>query len=186
MTALAERVSQVVMQPTTLCNLDCKYCYLPNRRVRLRMRADVAAAVAADLPLGNRPLPISWHAGEPLATGIDAFASLLSPFSSLRQAGRIQHVIQTNATLITDNWIDLLEEHGFVVGLSIDGNETLNGRRVDWSGRESFRRTMNGIDLLRQRCMPFHAIAVVGESALADAPTFFRFFADLGCESLRN
>jgi uncharacterized protein len=184
MHGLKERVSQIVMQPTTLCNLNCGYCYLPNRRDSSRMNPAVAASVAADLPKSERPLPISWHAGEPLASGCKAFAALLAPFQVHCEAGTIQHVIQTNATLLTEQWIELLRENGFVIGVSLDGDAALNRNRVDWSGNESWSRTMRGIELLRKREVPFHAIAVVKTSALENAGEIFRFFCDLGCSSL--
>lgn len=181
---LHERISQVVMQPTTLCNLNCGYCYLPDRLHRRAMQPSVASAVAASLPLDDQCLPVSWHAGEPLAVGVESFALLLEPFHALQAAGRIQHVVQTNATLIDDQWVDLLERHGFVVGVSIDGNATLNRNRVDRAGREAFSRAMRGIALLRRRKIPFHAIAVVTPDSLHHAHGLFRFFADLGCASL--
>lgn len=184
MVGLSTRISQVVMQPTTLCNLDCAYCYLPHRAHRRTMNVSVARTVASSLPLGDRPLPISWHAGEPLATGREHFRSLLAPFEDLRRAGRIQHVVQTNATLLSDAWIDLLLQHDFIIGVSIDGAAALNQQRVDWAGEEAYSRIMKGIALLQERRVSFHAIAVVSQGSLPNASVFFEFFAGLGCETL--
>ncbi|GLK11133.1 radical SAM protein [Streptosporangium carneum] len=104
----------LVLQPTTLCNLDCVYCYLPFRRLSNEMSPEVAQAVAdsaAELTDPSGPLDIVWHGGEPLALGLRKFGALLAPFEDLRQAGRIQHSVQTNATLIDDEWCDLAAQN---------------------------------------------------------------------------
>src|SRR3712207_1205799 len=101
MRGVAAVPSYVVMQPTTLCNLDCSYCYLPFRAVDRRMPVAVAAAVAAPVNQWVRAgrFSVVWHGGEPLAAGRRHFADLLSPFSPA-----VEHHVQTNATLIDDAW----------------------------------------------------------------------------------
>ncbi|MCI0689398.1 MAG: radical SAM protein, partial [Sporichthyaceae bacterium] len=98
------------MQPTTLCNLNCSYCYLPTRTQRRQMPPVVAASVAAAVT--GRPVSeavtVVWHGGEPLAMPIAGFEELLAPFESGRVAGAVRHSVQSNATLITDRWCDLL------------------------------------------------------------------------------
>jgi uncharacterized protein len=102
----------VVVQPTTWCNLDCGYCYLPLRKLRHQMPPSVAAALATSVTQltagGGPPIGIVWHGGEPLAIGPQKFTALLAPFEVLRREGRVQHYVQTNATLITDTWCELL------------------------------------------------------------------------------
>ncbi len=184
MHSTGDRVSQVVMQPTTLCNIDCAYCYLPDRHRRVSMAPAVASAVAASIPSGSHPLPISWHAGEPLATGLDAFIALVEPFGEHQRRGAVTHVVQTNATLIDDKWIDFFEENSFVVGVSIDGDADANRLRTTRSRRSSYFRAMRGIERLRARGYPFHAIAVVSGSSFGRADALYNFFCELGCVSL--
>jgi uncharacterized protein len=79
----------VVVQPTTWCNLDCQYCYLPFRKLRHQMSVEVAAALAESLALSEDsgdPIGIVWHGGEPLTVGPHKFAALLAPFEQLRRA----------------------------------------------------------------------------------------------------
>src|SRR3954447_21025382 len=95
--------SYVVMQPTTLCNLDCSYCYLPFRADDRRMTVDIAAAVAASVNVwarDNERFSAVWRGGEPLAAGRSALAELLAPFAG------VEHHVQTNATLIDDAWCE--------------------------------------------------------------------------------
>ncbi len=189
---IAPRPSLVVMQPTTLCNLDCTaYCYLPLRKKRNEMPVAVASAVAADLAdLGpdeaghDHVVEVCWHGGEPLATGADRLAALLAAFEPLRAAGLVRHSVQTNATLIDDDWCDLLTEHGFTVGVSIDGPADLDARRTDWSGRPAHDRIMAGISTLRRRGIDFSLIAVVGTDGIGRAEDLLDFLADLGAASI--
>lgn len=173
----------LVLQPTTLCNLDCVYCYLPFRRLSNEMSPEVAQAVAdsaADLIDPSGQLDIVWHGGEPLALGLRKFGALLAPFESLRQAGRIQHSVQTNATLIDDEWCDLLARYQFCVGVSIDGPAALNARRVDLRGQPAFDRIVRGIGRLRDQGIRFSLIAVVGTGGIEQPEPLLDFLADLG------
>lgn len=189
---IAPRPSLVVMQPTTLCNLNCKaYCYLPLRNKRNQMPIAVASAVASHLTdLGRDEsgresvVEVCWHGGEPLATGPDRFADLLAPFEPLRRAGGVRHSVQTNATLIDDDWCDLLTEHGFTIGVSIDGPADLDARRTDWSGRPAHDRILAGIGKLREHGIDFSLIAVVGTDGIGRAEELLDFLAGLGAASI--
>jgi uncharacterized protein len=133
--AIARQFHTLVPQPTTFCNLDCTYCYLPDRRSRRLMSVPVATACARSIEWqdGSHPVSVVWHGGEPTAT----FGELLAPFEHLRRTGQVRHEIQTNATLINQRWCDLFAAHKFEIGVSIDGPGTLNGNRLD---RPSTRR----------------------------------------------
>jgi sulfatase maturation enzyme AslB (radical SAM superfamily) len=114
----------IVMQPTTFCNLDCGYCYLPDRQRKKDMSMRVATAVAASIPDSWSQVgavEVVWHGGEPLAAGRRHLVELLEVFETLRVAGRVQHSLQTNATLITDAWCDIFIRYDVAVGVSLDG-----------------------------------------------------------------
>ncbi len=173
--------SFVVMQPTTLCNLDCRYCYLPFRAADHRMPVDVARAVAAD---ANRwaaqgRFSLVWHGGEPMATGRAHLADLMAPF-----APEVEHHIQTNATLIDDTWCEFFAQHGVRVSVSVDGPAGLNELRVDRGGQAAFTRIEKGIACLRRHGIPFAALCVVSEPRPGLAADLYRFFLDLGCDVL--
>jgi uncharacterized protein len=174
----------VVVQPTTWCNLDCDYCYLPLRKLRRSMPLDVAAALAssvAQLAEHGGPVGVVWHGGEPLATGRPQFTALLALFEDLRRAGRVHHYVQTNATLITDRWCELLAAYDVRVGVSIDGPPSANGHRVDLRGRPAFDRITRGIQRLREHGVPFSVICVVGLDTITRPEEVLDFLAGLGC-----
>lgn len=177
----------VVLQPTSACNLNCSYCYVPGRNKDNRMPVSVTEGIAhmiEELPV-CAPLEILWHCGEPLACGPEYFAKLMAPFSELENAGRVTHSVQTNATLIDKRWIDLFRAHpSLSVGVSIDGPSWANLARVDWKGAESYEKTIRGITRLQAANIPFDVLAVVTDQLLDQASVLYDFFAGLGCRTL--
>ena len=181
MRGIAAVPSYVVMQPTTLCNLDCAYCYLPFRAADRRMPVAVAEAVAARSTPG-RPagrFSVVWHGGEPLAAGREHLAALIAPFGPA-----VEHHVQTNATLIDDAWCEFFAEHEVRVSVSVDGPRARNGDRVNRGGQPAYDRILRGIDALRRHGLPFSALCVVGRPEPGLAAELYDYFLDLGCDVL--
>jgi len=173
-------IKRIVMQPTSLCNLDCAYCYLAHRKENQKMSLAVSEAVVKSIKDEER-VAITWHGGEPLSCGIEHFRNLLNPFESLRTAGHVAHSIQTNATLINDEWCGLFKDQLIHVSISIDGPPWANQKRVNWGSKESYSHTMCGVDFLKKHDIPFAVICVVGEWSLMRARELYEFFCNLGC-----
>ena len=181
MRGIATVPSYVIMQPTTLCNLDCSYCYLPFRATDQRMPTEVADAVAASVNDWAALVPrfsVVWHGGEPLSAGREHLAGLMAPFE------RVEHHVQTNATLIDDDWCMFLAEHDVRVGISIDGPEELTGQRVNRGGRPAYGQIMRGVAALRRHGIGFAALCVVSDPRPGLAARLYEFFLDLGCHAL--
>jgi uncharacterized protein len=173
--------SYVIMQPTTLCNLDCSYCYLPHRARNRRMPVEVAAAVAETVNGWAAQAPrfsVVWHGGEPLAAGRAHLGALMDPFTG------VEHHIQTNATLIDDAWCDFFADRDVHIGLSIDGPRSRTTQRMLRGGQEAYDRIVRGIETLRRRGLPFAALCVVSDPGPGTAEELYRFFADLGVSVL--
>ena len=181
MRGVAAIPSYVVMQPTTLCNLDCAYCYLPHRAADRRMPVAVAEAVATAVApwAAQGRFSVVWHGGEPLAAGREHLAALIAPFP----AG-VEHHVQTNATLIDDAWCAFFVAHGVRVSVSVDGPPDRNGDRVTRAGRPAYDRIVRGIAALRRHGLPFSALAVVSRPTPGLATELYDYFLDLGCDVL--
>ncbi|WVK83566.1 cyclophane-forming radical SAM peptide maturase AmcB [Dactylosporangium sp. AC04546] len=171
----------VVLQPTTLCNLDCTYCYLPFRARNDRMSPAVAAAVAESVnpwAAADERFSVVWHGGEPLTAGRAALAELMAPFAG------VEHHVQTNATLIDDAWCEFFLEHRMRVSVSVDGPEELNAYRVNRGGAPAYRSVATGIETLKRHGVPFSALCVVSEPRENLAERLYAYFLDLGCDVL--
>src|SRR5262249_45622464 len=139
--------SYVIMQPTTLCNLDCTYCYLPHRAADRRMSIEVASAVAATVNEWAARVPrfsVVWHGGEPLAAGREHLGAPMSAFEG------VEPHIQTNATLVDDAWCEFFAAHEVRIGLSIDGPADRTAQRILRGGNPAYPRIVKGIETLRR------------------------------------
>ena len=173
----------VVLQPTPFCNIDCSYCYLPDRGLTARMGGEVLRA-AFDTTLASAlvedPVVFLWHLGEPLAVGTRYYeeALALAADAAERHGREVHHGFQTNATLIDDAWVDLIGRHGIIMGVSVDGPAFIHDRvRVTRARRGTHERVMRGIQRLQQADIGFGAISVVTDFTLDHPDEFYRFFA---------
>ncbi|WP_150047289.1 cyclophane-forming radical SAM/SPASM peptide maturase GrrM/OscB [Methylomonas rhizoryzae] len=175
----------LILQPTPFCNLDCDYCYLPQRDSRARMSLDTvklaAQRVLEDGLLGPE-LTVVWHAGEPLAVPVDFYRQAFGIFDQLLSGRcRVSHSIQTNATLIDAHWCELFSQHRVRVGVSVDGPAAINdSHRKTRQGKGSFAQVQRGMAALRHHGVPFHVIAVVTADSLPHARLLHDFVLEQG------
>ena len=186
-------IGLVVIQATSLCNLDCSYCYLPDRQKRKQFDLDQLPLLLNrifDSPYWGPHLSILWHAGEPLTLPCafydQATQRLHAATADLQAQGVVieQHV-QTNATLINDQWAECFKRNRIVVGVSVDGPESLHdSHRRFRDGKGSHALTMRGIRTLQAHGIPFHAIAVLTGEALDQPERMYAFLRDEGIHQI--
>lgn len=176
---ISYKIFNIALQPSTFCNLNCHYCYLPNKHLNNRMNSEICAKLSYDIYSAKRKINLIWHAGEPLTTGINHFEGLISQFKKNKY---VSNVVQTNATLITDKWCDLFIKYSMHVGVSIDGPEWANTERVNRKGENTYLKTMEGIKKLIYHNIKFIVIAVVNSSNIDKASELYNFFCKLGCD----
>ena len=177
MTAAAlPRVETVVLQPTPFCNINCSYCYLPQRSDKSVMALDTSVTLFGKLFASGWASPrltVIWHAGEPLVLPVSYYQSAFEAIEALRPPGiELRHAIQTNGMLITPAWCELFRQWhvGVGVGVSIDGPKRLHdAHRVTRSGRGTFERSLAGLRLLQAEGVTFHVITVLSAAGM-DAP----------------
>ncbi len=181
----------LVIQPTPYCNLDCDYCYLPNRNDRHRLPLEILEAAlerVLESPYVGGDFTLLWHAGEPLTVPIafydEASACIRAALERWQGEGEplsIHQSVQTNATLINDAWCDCFERNGISVGVSMDGPAFLHDvHRRTRTGLGTHAASLRGIEHLRRRGIPFQMIAVITEEALGHADELFAFFVENG------
>ncbi len=182
-------IETVVVQPTPFCNINCRYCYLPQRDDKSVMaQATIATLFHKIFAAGwvDQQLTVIWHAGEPLVVPIAFYQQAFATIDALRPAGlHLRHAIQTNGMLITPEWCDFFKASQVGLGVSLDGPRHLHdANRVTRSGRGTFDRTVAAIRLLRQRQVPFHVISVLGPESLDKPQELLDFYTSEGIEDV--
>ncbi|MFN6340104.1 MAG: cyclophane-forming radical SAM/SPASM peptide maturase GrrM/OscB [Cyanobacteriota bacterium] len=179
----------LVVQATPYCNLDCDYCYLPDRHDRRRLDPallDPILDMVLSSPYVAEEFTLLWHAGEPLMVP-PAFYDEASRrvAAALARHGRgevrVSQAIQTNATVIDERWCACFARNGIQVGVSLDGPAFLHdAHRRTRAGLGSHAATMRGIAQLQRHGIPFQVISVLTAAALDHPDALFAFFVEHG------
>ena len=181
------RIQLVVIQPTPFCNIDCRYCYLPDRGNRAVLAEETIANLFSQVFESGwlqRGLSVVWHAGEPMVLPIDFYRQAFRLIDSLKPAEiELTHAFQTNGTLIDDAWCGFFTEANVNVGVSVDGPQRLHDiNRRTRAGRGTFDKTIAGIRRLREHGVPFHVISVLSTESLAAPREMFDFYVSEGID----
>jgi len=185
----------VVAKPIgPLCNLNCEYCfYLEKQSLfkpdeKYRMADDVLRGFIINY-ITSQPTPVVefvWQGGEPTLLGIDFFKRVIEfqkPFSG---AKTITNSLQTNGTLLTDEWCAFLKRHNFMVGISLDGPKEIHDRyRRDRKGAGSFDQVMHGLKLLQKHEVDYNVLACVARETAHKPLDVYRFFKSQGVEFIQ-
>ena len=127
-------------------------------------------------------IEFAWHGGEPTMCGIPFFERAMALQRKYGEGRRILNTLQTNGTLLTDDWCRFFRDHHFRIGLSIDGPEHLhNIYRKDAHGEGTFSRMMAGLELLQKHGVEFNTLTTVNAANADHAKevyTFLREFSD--------
>ncbi len=179
----------LLVKPTgAVCNLDCTYCFFLSKELlypgsRFRMADELLETYLSQLieaHAGAREVTVAWQGGEPTLMGLPFFRRSVELTGRHRRPGqRIVYTIQTNGTLIDDEWAAFFAEHGFLVGLSVDGPAELHDAfRVDKGGKGSFGRVMAGLAALRRHNVEWNALTTVHAANQGSGREVYRFLRD--------
>jgi len=178
----------VLAKPTgPICNLDCSYCFFlskealyPGDRFRMddtRLEQYIRQVIEGQT---GPEVTIAWQGGEPTLMGVDFFRHAIELAERYRRPGQVlEHTIQTNGTLLTDEWCELFAAHDVLVGISIDGPRQLHDAyRVDKRGNATFDKVMRGFELLRAHDVELNVLCTVHAANQHHPLDVYRFFRD--------
>jgi uncharacterized protein len=179
----------LLAKPTgPICNLDCEYCFFLSKEAlypgdRFRMADELLEIYVRELLEAHASTPevtVAWQGGEPTLMGVDFFRRAVELTDRYRRPGqRVEHTIQTNGTLLTDTWCELLAEHHFLVGVSIDGPPEMHDRyRVDKRGNPSSDKVLRGLGLLKKHQVDFNILCTVNAANQGHPIEVYRYFRD--------
>ena len=176
------------------CNLACKYCYyleknnLYQNSHRHLMTDEMLEQFTREY-IEAQTMPqvlFTWHGGEPLMRSIDFYKKALELQKKYAHGKQIDNVIQTNGTLLTDEWCEFFAKNHWLVGISIDGPQEYHDHyRVTPAGKPSWEKVMQGIQLLKKHHVEWNAMAVVNAYNAEHPLEFYHFFRDNGCQYLQ-
>ena len=176
------------------CNLACTYCYYPEKNhlyqnTPRHLMSDEMLEQFTREYIEAQTMPqvlFTWHGGEPLMRSIDFYRKALALQKKYAHGKQIDNVIQTNGTLLTDEWCEFFAQNHWLVGISIDGPQEYHDHyRVTPAGKPSWEKVMKGIQLLKKHHVEWNAMAVVNAYNAEHPLEFYHFFRDNGCQYLQ-
>ena len=185
----------VMLKPAgALCNLACDYCYYLEKA---KLYQESPRHVMSDELLEKfieeyinsqtmQEVLFTWHGGETMMRPLSFYRKALALQKKYAKGRQISNCLQTNGTLLTDEWCRFFHDNQWLVGISIDGPQEFHDEyRRNRQGRPSFVKVMQGINLLKKHNVEWNAMAVVNDYN-ADYPLeFYHFFKELDCHYIQ-
>jgi uncharacterized protein len=178
----------VLTKPTgAICNLDCSYCFFLDKEElypnsNFRMSDEVLETYIRQLIESHKTpeVTVAWQGGEPTLMGLDFFKKAIAYQEKYRRPGMtFENTLQTNGTLLNDEWCEFFKANNYLIGLSLDGPRELHdANRVDKVGRPTFDRVMKGLRLLQKHGVEYNILTTVNRVNSQYPLEVYRFLRD--------
>jgi len=171
------------------CNLDCDYCFYLEKEALYPtstkpLMSDELLEEYVRQYIISQPIDIvtfAWQGGEPTLLGLDFFERVVALQQRHAKGKRIENTIQTNGVLIDDSWSRFFKEHNFLIGISIDGPESLHNRyRLNKGGLGSFDHVMAGLEALKRHQVEFNTLTTVHRGNVEHPLEVYEFLKHIG------
>jgi uncharacterized protein len=169
------------------CNLACSYCFFLDKELlypgsKFRMTDEILEAYIRQLIETHRSnqVTVAWQGGEPTLMGVDFYRKAIQLQERYRRPGMtFENTMQTNGTLLNDEWCQFFKENNFLIGLSLDGPRHLHDTfRVDKGGAPTFDRVMRGLRLLQKHGVEYNILVTVNRVTGDHPKEIYRFLRD--------
>ena len=176
------------------CNLACKYCYYLEKSLLFEKHSpqvmdDALLEKFIHDYIGaqtTQEVLFTWHGGEPLMRPLQFYKKAVALQRKYAAGRRIDNCLQTNGTLLTEEWCRFFKEQGWLVGVSVDGTQEMHDAyRKAKGGGPSHHKVMQGIRLLQKHGVEWNALAVVNDLNAGHPKEFYRFFKEIGCRFIQ-
>lgn len=178
----------VLTKPTgAICNLDCSYCFFLDKEElypnsNFRMSDEILETYIRQLIESHKTpeVTVAWQGGEPTLMGLDFFKKAIAYQEKYRRPGMtFENTLQTNGTLLNDEWCEFFKANNYLIGLSLDGPRELHdANRVDKVGRPTFDRVMKGLRLLQKHGVEYNILTTVNRVNSQYPLEVYRFLRD--------
>ena len=176
------------------CNLRCSYCYYLDKKSlnpdnKTNRMSDATLQLFIEQYINAQPseeVLFTWHGGEPLLMGIDYYRKAIQYQKIFGRNRKIDNVLQTNGTLLTEEWCQFFKENNFLIGISIDGPEHCHNKYRKTIGKEgSFQLAMKGVRLLQKHQVEFNILSVINDYNVQYPLEVYRFFKIIGAKYIQ-
>ena len=172
----------------SLCNLDCAYCYYLDkseiyggREPRMTLEELERYVKQYIEACETKEITFNWHGGEPLVLGLDFYRKAVEYQQKYKGEKTISNTLQTNATLITDEWAHFFKDNNFLLGVSVDGPPEVHDRyRKDKGGKPSLERVVKGIRKLYDAGAEYNLMATINSASEGRGLQVYQFLKGLG------
>ncbi|MBB6447108.1 anaerobic sulfatase maturase [Bacillus benzoevorans] len=177
-----------------ICNLDCHYCFYTEKeslfepRTSFRMSEETLEKFIKNYIAAQNAeeIPFVWQGGEPALMGLDFYKKVVELQKKYANGKRIANSLQTNGTLLTDEWFPFLAENHFLVGLSLDGPEEIHDKyRVDKGGQPTFHRVLRTLHSLQKYNIQYNVLTCVTNESSMKPLEIYRFLKKEGVEFIQ-
>lgn len=184
-----QHLTILVKPASSLCNMRCDYCFYhdvaKNREISsygIMSDDTLDTLIRRAFAFAERSVSFVFQGGEPMLAGIDFYRSVIKYQRKYNSRGiTVYNTIQTNATLIDDEFAAFFKEHSFLVGVSLDGNRALHDKYRHFpEGKGSYERVSAGIEHLKNHRVDFNAIAVISKDSAASPKEVYAALREYG------
>lgn len=170
-----------------ICNLDCQYCFYLKKEAlytdsNFLISDEFLESFTRQYIEAQRvpEVTFAWQGGEPILMGVDFFKRAIHFQKKYHKPGmRIHNSIQTNGTMLDDDWGQFFKQNDFLIGLSLDGpREMHDAYRMDKGGNPTFDRVMNGISILKKHKVEFNILTCVSSANARHPLEVYHFLRD--------
>jgi uncharacterized protein len=186
----APKAFNIMLKPVgPVCNLNCTYCYYLEKKqlypgkTNYRLDDDLLELFIRDY-IASQQVPVVtfvWQGGEPSILGVDYYRKAVELQNKYADGKKIENSFQTNGTFLTDDFCHFFKENNFLLGLSIDGPEHLHDYyRLDNNGKPTWKKVMQGIELLKKHNVEFNTLSVVNRKTQQEPLAVYNFLKQIG------
>ncbi len=184
----ASRPFSLLIKPASAdCNLRCNYCFYlakgrlyPSGQAHRMHEKLLEQIISSYLATDQQAYSFSWQGGEPTLMGLDFFRKVVDYQRRYSPSGAVlSNGLQTNGTMLTKEWAQFLARHQFLVGVSLDGSESIHNQyRISASGKGSYPSVIEGIDNLKHNHAEFNILTLVNQANIDRPIDVYRFLRD--------
>lgn len=177
----------ITAKPTSFhCNLKCNYCFYLEKETYFEEAnymndSTLDEFIKSYITVSGNEVYFTWQGGEPTMAGLPFFEKVITLQNKYKGNKTVFNSLQTNGILINDKWCEFLKENNFLIGISIDGpKEIHDAYRVTNSGRGTFDKVMDAINLFKKHGIEFNTLTVVNDINSKKPHTVYNFLKSIG------